>query len=63
MILLTAATGNDGTEIVKRLSARNVKVRAMVCEPDGASACAMPQVELVAGDFDRPEPLLTPSME
>jgi uncharacterized protein YbjT (DUF2867 family) len=59
MILVTGATGNNGTEIVKRLAAKaQVQVRAMVRNPDRASAIALPQVEIVEGDFDRPETLL-----
>lgn len=58
MILVTGATGSNGTEIVKRLAARNVQVRAMVRDyPAGetasqrnrASAIAVPNVEVVEG--------------
>ncbi|MGL5808302.1 MAG: NAD(P)H-binding protein, partial [Xenococcaceae cyanobacterium] len=56
MILITGATGSNGTEIVKRLATRNVRVRAMV--RNRASAIALPNVEVVEGDFDRPETLL-----
>jgi uncharacterized protein YbjT (DUF2867 family) len=58
MILVTGATGNNGIEIIKRLAARNVQVRAMVRNHDRASAIAVPNVEIVEGDFDRPETLL-----
>jgi uncharacterized protein YbjT (DUF2867 family) len=58
MILVTGATGNNGIEIVKRLAARNVQVRAMVRNRDRASAIADPDVEVVEADFDRPETLL-----
>jgi len=58
MILVTGATGNNGTEIVKRLTARNVQVRAMVRDRNRASKIAIPNVELVEGDFDRPQTLL-----
>jgi uncharacterized protein YbjT (DUF2867 family) len=58
MILVTGATGNNGIEIVKRLAARNVPVRAMVRNLDRASAIAVPDVEIVEGDFDLPETLL-----
>jgi uncharacterized protein YbjT (DUF2867 family) len=59
MILVTGATGNNGTEIVKRLAAKaQVQVRAMVRNPDRASAIALPHVEIVEGDFDRPATLL-----
>jgi uncharacterized protein YbjT (DUF2867 family) len=58
MILVTGATGNNGIEIIKRLAARNVQVRAMVRDRDRASAIAVPNVEIVESDFDRPETLL-----
>lgn len=58
MILVTGATGSNGTEIVKRLAAKNVKVRAMVRNRERASVITEPNVEVVEGDFERPETLL-----
>ena len=58
MILVTGATGSNGREIVKHLALRNVQVRAMVRDRDRARAIALPNVEVVEGDFDRPETLL-----
>ncbi|WP_287457319.1 SDR family oxidoreductase [Leptolyngbya sp. UWPOB_LEPTO1] len=58
MILVTGATGSNGTEIVKRLTAQNVQVRAMVRNHDRAKEIALPNVEVVEGNFDRPETLL-----
>lgn len=58
MILVTGATGSNGREIVKRLAAQNIKVRAMVRNRDRASAIAELNVEVVEGDFERPETLL-----
>jgi uncharacterized protein YbjT (DUF2867 family) len=58
MILVTGATGNNGTEIIKRLAAKNVQVRVMVRNHNRASAIEVPNVEIVEGDFDRPETLL-----
>lgn len=58
MILVTGATGSNGTEIVKHLAARNVQVRAMVRDRNRAKEIALPNVELVEADFDRPETLL-----
>lgn len=67
MILVTGATGNNGLEILKQLSAQNLPVRAMVRnshserlhQRDRATAIStLPNVEIVAGDFDRPETLL-----
>jgi uncharacterized protein YbjT (DUF2867 family) len=59
MILVTGATGSNGSEIVKRLAAQNIPVRAMVRQRNRAGAIALPNVELVEGDFDRPETLLS----
>ncbi|URD53825.1 SDR family oxidoreductase [Chroococcidiopsis sp. CCNUC1] len=58
MILVTGATGINGTEIVKRLAAQNMQVRAMVRNHDRAKEIALPNVEVVEGNFDRPETLL-----
>src|ERR687894_1604122 len=58
MILVSGATGNNGTEILKRLATGDVQARAMVRNLDRASAIALPDAELVEGDFDRPETLL-----
>ena len=57
MILVTGASGSNGTEIVKLLAARNVPVRAMVRDTGRADAIALPGVEVVRGDFDAPETL------
>ena len=58
MILVTGATGNNGTEILKRLATGDVLVRAMVRNRERASAVGLPHVEVVEGDFDRPATLL-----
>ena len=58
MILVTGATGTNGTEILKRLATDDVQVRAMVRNRERASTIALPHVEVVEGDFDRPETLL-----
>ena len=53
MILVTGATGSNGTELLKLLSARGVPARAMVRSTDKADAIAgLPGIEIVAGDFD-----------
>ena len=57
-ILVTGATGSNGTEIIKRLSAQNIQVRAMVRNLDRAKEIALPNVEVVEGNFDHPETLL-----
>jgi len=58
MILVSGATGTNGTEILKRLATGDVQVRAMVRSLDRASTIALPNVEVVEGNFDRPETLL-----
>src|SRR2546429_6831874 len=58
MILVTGATGLNGKELLRRLSARGVAVRALVRDPAKAGAlAALPQVEMVHGAMARPEPL------
>jgi len=58
MILVTGGTGNTGGELLRRLSARGLSVRAMVRNPGRAAAlAALPGVEIVAGDMARPETL------
>src|SRR5258708_30583497 len=58
MILVTGATGLNGSELVRRLSAKGVPVRALV--RSGAKAerfSDLPKVEIVEGDMARPETL------
>src|SRR6266850_553886 len=58
MILVTGATGLNGSEIVRRLSARGIPSRALVRSLEKAQALAsLPQVEVVEGDMARPESL------
>jgi uncharacterized protein YbjT (DUF2867 family) len=60
MILVTGATGLNGRELVRLLSARGVGVRALVRNPAKAEAiAALPHVEIVQGDMARPETLAT----
>lgn len=59
MILITGATGNNGLEILKLLATKNLPVRAMVRDRNRATAInALPNIEIVEGDFDHPETLL-----
>ncbi|HXP92247.1 MAG TPA: SDR family oxidoreductase [Candidatus Binatia bacterium] len=61
MILVTGATGLNGSELVRRLSERGVAVRALV--RDGSKAAwlkTLPNVEIVEGDMARPETLAAP---
>jgi uncharacterized protein YbjT (DUF2867 family) len=58
MILVTGATGLNGGELVRLLSARNVPVRALVRDPSRATAlAALANVEVVVGDMARPDTL------
>lgn len=61
MILVTGATGLNGSALVRRLSARGVRVRALVRNAAKAAALAsLPQVEIAVGDMARPETLAEP---
>jgi uncharacterized protein YbjT (DUF2867 family) len=58
MILVTGATGLNGRELVRLLSARGVPVRALVRSMTKAEALAsLPNVEIVEGDMARPDML------
>jgi len=58
MILVTGATGLNGKELLRRLSARGIAARALVRHPAKAEAiAALPHVEIVQGDLARPETL------
>jgi uncharacterized protein YbjT (DUF2867 family) len=58
MILVTGATGLNGRELLRRLSASGVAVRALARNPARAEAiAALPHVEIVQGDMARPETL------
>ncbi|MFF1451470.1 NAD(P)H-binding protein [Streptomyces sp. NPDC058274] len=52
MILVTGATGTIGSEVVRQLSARGAKVRALTRDPSRARTPA--GVEVVRGDFGEP---------
>lgn len=57
MILVTGATGNNGSEIVKQLSAAGAPVRALVRNPAKATAIQGPGVEIFEGDLGKPASL------
>ncbi len=59
MILITGATGNNGQELVRQLTALGERVRAFVRTLATAQHLAGPNIELAAGDFDHPESLDT----
>src|SRR5260221_6196362 len=52
MILVTGATGLNGSELLRRLSARGVRVRGLARNATKAGALsALPNVEIVEGDM------------
>jgi uncharacterized protein YbjT (DUF2867 family) len=58
MILVTGATGLSGSELVRRLSARGIPVRALVRSASKAEKfSSLPDVEIVVGDMAHPETL------
>ena len=58
MILVTGATGLNGRELLRVLSASGVAVRALVRNPAKAEAiAALPNVDVVQGDMAHPETL------
>jgi uncharacterized protein YbjT (DUF2867 family) len=58
VILVTGASGLNGSELVRRLSAKGIPTRALVRNPANARALALlPNVEVVMGDMARPDSL------
>jgi uncharacterized protein YbjT (DUF2867 family) len=55
MFLVTGATGNVGAEVVSALAAADQEVRALT--RSGAAPALAPDVDVVAGDLDRPDSL------
>ena len=55
MILVTGATGNVGLELTRKLFDKGLPVRAFVRDRSRARAIALPGIELVEGDFARPD--------
>ena len=52
MILITGATGTVGREVVTRLSAQGLEVRALTRDLRNVDANRLPHVEFVQGDFE-----------
>ena len=61
MLLVTGATGLNGSALLRRLSAMHIPVRALVRSRDRAAAiAALPHVEIVVGDMAVPASLAGP---
>ena len=61
MIIVTGATGLNGSALVHKLSAKGVGVRALARNPaKAASLSALPNVEVVEGDMARIDTLAEP---
>ena len=50
-VLVTGATGNVGSRVIRELLARGASVRAFVRDPDKATVMLGDGVELASGDF------------
>lgn len=57
MILVTGGTGTSGSEIVRQLAATGARFRVMARDPEKAKSLHLAGVELVAGDFSKPQSL------
>ena len=57
MILITGATGNNGQELIRQLTAMGQRVRLLVRKPAEGAKLAGSNTEVAVGDFDRPETL------
>jgi uncharacterized protein YbjT (DUF2867 family) len=54
MVIVTGAAGRIGGEVVRLLSSRGIRVRAMVRDPKRVEGLKGPGVEVVVGDLSRP---------
>ena len=57
MILVTGASGTNGSELIKLLSQRDVRARGMARRPRTQSDTALTNVEYITADFDEPASL------
>jgi len=57
MVIVTGAAGKTGGEVVRLLSSRGIRVRALVRDPSRVQGLAGPGVEVVVGDLSRPHTL------
>ncbi|HKQ18302.1 MAG TPA: SDR family oxidoreductase [Candidatus Eisenbacteria bacterium] len=54
MIVVTGATGKTGSEVVRLLTARGIRVRALVRDPEKAKTIKGPGLEVAIGDLEKP---------
>lgn len=57
MILVTGATGTTGRRVARRLSKWGYRFSAMVMDPDKTPNLKSSKVELIKGDFNKPDSL------
>ncbi len=57
MILVTGAAGTTGSEVIRQLALKGVRVRAMVRDPDKAKRFSGTGIETVVADLSRPTTL------
>lgn len=57
MVIVTGAAGRTGGEVVRLLSSRGIRVRALVRDPARVKGLTGPGVEVVVGDLARPATL------
>jgi uncharacterized protein YbjT (DUF2867 family) len=57
MVIVTGAAGRTGGEVVRLLSARGIRVRALIRDPERTKGLKGPGVEVVVGDLRRPATL------
>lgn len=57
MVIVTGAAGKTGGEVVRLLSSRGIRVRALVRDPARTKGLAGPGVEIVVGDLAKPHTL------
>jgi uncharacterized protein YbjT (DUF2867 family) len=57
VILITGATGNNGQELIRQLTAMGQRVRVLIRKPAEATKLDGSNIEVAAGDFDKPETL------
>ena len=57
MILITGATGNNGQELIRQLTALGHRIRALARKPGEAAKLGGSNIEVAPGDFDLPQTL------